>query len=99
QALAWCSTARCGAIAIGPFLGGLVADRWGYRSAFVGSAIGIAVALLGGLALPVRAAPHKSPLPGATFADVRGNATVWAGWTLSVVGFLIRGVVFTFVPL
>ena len=99
QAFAWYSTAHYGAIAIGPFLGGLVADRWGYRSAFVGSAVGIAVALLGGLALPVRAAPRRSPLPGATFADIRGNASVWAGWTLSVGGFLIQGVVFTFFPL
>jgi len=99
QAFAWYSTAHYGAIAIGPFLGGLVADRWGYRSAFVASAVGIAAALLGGLALPVRAAPHRSPLPGATFADIRGNASVWAGWTLSVGGFLIQGVVFTFFPL
>ena len=99
QAFAWYSTAHYGAIAIGPFVGGLVANRWGYRSAFVGSAVGIAVALLGGLALPVRAAPHKSPVPGGTFADVRGNASVWAGWTLSVSGFLIQGVVFTFFPL
>src|SRR5207245_2278899 len=63
QAFAWYSTAHYGAIAIGPFVGGLVADRWGYRSAFVGSAVGIAAALLGGLALPVRADPHRSPLP------------------------------------
>ena len=54
---------------------------------------------MGGLALPVRAAPHGSPLPSATFADIRGNANVWAGWTLSVSGFLIQGVVFTFFPL
>ena len=42
---AWYSTAHYGAIAVGPFLGGLVAEWAGYRAAFVASAIGITVAL------------------------------------------------------
>ena len=99
HAFAWYSTAHYGAIAIGPFVGGLVADRWGFRAAFVGSAIGIAIAFVGGLALPMRAAAHGTRRSSATFADIRGNATVWAGWTVSVSGFLVQGVVFTFFPL
>jgi MFS family permease len=99
HAFAWYSTAHYGAIAIGPFLGGLVADRWGFRAAFVGSAVGIAIAFVGGLALPMRAAAHGTQRTSATFADIRDNANVWAGWTVSVSGFLLQGVVFTFFPL
>src|SRR6202795_1426313 len=51
RAYAWYSTAHYGAIAIGPFLGGLAADWWGYRAAFVASAVGIVVALAVGLVL------------------------------------------------
>lgn len=99
HAYAWYSTAHYSAIGIGPFLGGLVAGWWGYRMAFAGSAAGIAVALVVGLAMPVRAASKASASPGATFADIRGNAKVWAGWIVSVSGLLVQGVVFTFFPL
>jgi len=99
RAFAWYSTAHYGAIAIGPFLGGLTADWWGYRAAFFGSAIGIAIALVVGLVVPLRIPGHVSPGTGATFADIRGNASVWAGWIASVSGLLIQGVVFTFFPL
>ncbi len=99
HAFAWYSTAHYGATAIGPFVGGLVADRWGFRAAFVGSAVGIAIAFVGGLALPMRAAAHGPQRSSATFADIRGNANVWAGWIVSVSGFLLQGVVFTFFPL
>jgi MFS family permease len=99
HAFAWYSTAHYGAIAIGPFVGGLVADRWGFRAAFVGSAVGIAIAFVGGLALPLRAAAHGTQRSSATFADIRGNASVWAGWIVSVSGFVLQGVVFTFFPL
>jgi MFS family permease len=99
RAFAWYSTAHYGAIAIGPFLGGFTADWWGYRAAFYGSAIGIAIALVVGLVVPMRVPDHVSPGAGATFADIRGNASVWAGWIASVSGLLIQGVVFTFFPL
>lgn len=99
QAFAWYSTAHYGAIAIGPFLGGLTADWWGYRAAFYGSAIGIAIALAVGLVVPMRVPDHVRPGAGATFADIRGNASVWAGWIAAVSGLLIQGVVFTFFPL
>ena len=98
HAYAWYSTAHYGAIGVGPFLGGLVAEWFGYRAAFVVSAIGIAIALAVGRALPSRSAGSVSS-SGATFADIRSNASVWAGWIVSVSGLLIQGVVFPFFPL
>ena len=98
-AFAWYSTAHYGAIGVGPYLGGLAAEWWGYRAAFVWSAVGVAVALIVGLVLPLRPAALSIPRSGATFADIRGNAAVWAGWTLSLSGLLIQGVVFSFFPL
>ena len=91
RAYAWYSTAHYGAIAIGPFLGGLVADWWGYRTAFIASAAVIALALAVGLVAPARAT-HPTAQSGATFADISGNAGVWAGWVASTSGLLIQGV-------
>src|SRR5947207_2646496 len=99
HAFAWYTTAHYGAIGIGPFLGGLVAQWWGYRAAFVWSALGITIALLIGVAMPMRTAAHASPRSGATFADIRSNASVWAGWIVALGGLLTQGVVFTFFPL
>jgi len=99
HAFAWYTTAHYGAIGVGPFLGGLVAQWWGYRSAFVASAVGTAIALVVGLAMPVRAAAHTGPRSGATFTDIRGNPNVWAGWVVAVSGLSTQGVVFTFFPL
>jgi predicted MFS family arabinose efflux permease len=99
RAFAWYSTAHYGAIGIGPFLGGLAADWWGYRGAFVTSAAGIALALVIGTALPARSASRAPGHPGATLADIKTSAVVWAGWMLSVSGLLVQGVVFTFFPL
>jgi predicted MFS family arabinose efflux permease len=99
RAFAWYSTAHYGAIGIGPFLGGVAADWWGYRTAFVASGLGIAMALVIGATLPIPSparAPHES---GATFTDIRRNAGIWAGWILAVSGLLVQGVVFTFFPL
>jgi predicted MFS family arabinose efflux permease len=76
-----------------------VAQWWGYRTAFVASAAGIAIALAAGLAMPMRLAVHARSRSGATFAHIRGNASVWAGWIVSVGGLLTQGVVFTFFPL
>jgi len=99
HAYAWYSTAHYGAIAIGPYLGGLVAEWYGYRAAFVVCGVGIAVVLLAALALPLRvsgAVPLRSP---AAFVDIRGDARVWAGWVVAGSGLLTQGVVFTFLPL
>jgi len=98
-AFAWYTTAHYGAIAVGPFLGGLAAQWWGYREAFLGSAIVVGATLVLGLAIPAQAAPAGIPHPGATFADIRNNADVWAGWIVSVGGLTTQGVVFTFFPL
>jgi DHA1 family multidrug resistance protein-like MFS transporter len=98
-AFAWYTTAHYGAIAVGPFLGGLAAQWWGYRESFVGSAIVVAAALVFGLALPAPPAPAGSARKGARFVDIRANADVWAGWIVSVGGLTTQGVVFTFFPL
>jgi MFS family permease len=99
HAYAWYSTAHYGAIGIGPFVGGLVAERSGYRTAFVASAVGIAVALAVGYAMLPRSAADASHQSRGTFADIKGNANVWAGWIIAVSGLLIQGVVFPFFPL
>jgi len=97
HAFAWYSTAHYGAIGVGPFLGGLAAEWWGYRPALVGSAIGIAAALLVGLSLPISArSNHRA---AGTFADIKEDRNVWAGWIAAVSGMLVQGVVFTFFPL
>ena len=98
-AFAWYTTAHYGAIAFGPFLGGLAAQWWGYREAFVGSAIVVGATLMLGLAVPTPAAPAAIPRRGAAFFDIRRNADVWAGWIVSVGALTTQGVVFTFFPL
>ena len=98
RAYAWYATAHYGAIGVGPFLGGLSAEWWGYRRAFVASAVGAAIAFALGLAIPVRPARAASAARG-TFRKVRANPTVWAGWIVAASGLLTQGVVFTFFPL
>ena len=99
HAFAWYSTAHYAAIGVGPYLGGLAAEWWGYRAAFVTSAAGVALALIAGLVLPIRPAAPPISRSGATLSDIKGNSTVWAGWMLSISGLLIQGVVFSFFPL
>ena len=99
NAYAWYSTAHYGAIAVGPFLGGLAAQWWGYRAAFVASAAATAIALAVGLAVPGRRVARPSQEAGAGLRAIGANPAVWAGWIASVGGLLIQGVVFTFLPL
>ena len=99
HAYGWYSMAHYGAIGIGPFVGGLVAEQWGYRAAFVVSGVVVAIALaVGHLVLAPRAVP-ASGRATATFADIKGNVDVWAGWIAAVSGLLVQGVVFPFFPL
>jgi len=99
QSYAWYSTAHYGAIAVGPFLGGLAAQWWGYRPAFLASAVLICVAFVVGLAIPRGHRPDPAGCPRATFADIKNNWSVSAGWIASLSGMLLQGVVFTFFPL
>lgn len=99
RAFAWYSTAHYGAIGIGPFLGGVAADCWGYRTAFVASALGIALALVIGATLPIPSPARAPNRSDATLTEIKGHAGIWAGWILAVSGLLIQGVVFTFFPL
>ena len=98
RAFAWYSTAHYGAIAIGPFLGGLTAHWWGYRPAFVAAGLVVTASLVLGLALP--GVPAGRPLRvGAGLADVWRDAQVWAGWIAAVSGMAMQGVVFAYFPL
>lgn len=99
HAYAWYSTAHYGAIAIGPFLGGLVAECCGYRAAFVASAGLTAVALAVGRSMLVRSHVHAPTRSNGTFRDITGNANVWAGWIVAASGLFVQGVVFPFFPL
>lgn len=99
RAYAWYATAHYGAIGVGPFLGGVAAEWWGYRAAFVASAGGAAIAFVLGLAIVARPATPAVSGTGATFRNVRANRSVWAGWIVATSGLLTQGVVFTFFPL
>jgi MFS family permease len=99
HAYAWYSTAHYGAIGIGPFLGGVLAERWGYRTTFVAAAGGIAIALAIGHRMLGQSVPRATAAPTATFADIRGDARLWAGWIVAASGLLVQGVVFPFFPL
>ena len=99
QAYAWYGTAHYSAIGIGPFIGGLVSEWGGYRSAFLVSAVGIALALLAGIAMPIRTTKPSAGASVYTFADIRCNLAIWAGWIVALTGMLTQGVVYTFLPL
>jgi predicted MFS family arabinose efflux permease len=99
QAYAWYSTAHYGAIGVGPFVGGLVAEWSGYRGAFLWSAATTVVALVVAVALPMSVPPRSTGQSHASFAEIRRDATVWGGWVVAASGMLLQGVVFTFFPL
>lgn len=99
HAYAWYSTAHYGAIGVGPFLGGIIAEHWGHRATFVASAAGIAIALAVGQAMLVRSPVNANGRSRATFADVKGNPRIWAGWMVAASGLFVQGVVFPFFPL
>lgn len=100
RAFAWYSTAHYGAIGIGPFLAGVLAERSGYGVAFAGSALGITVAFLIGLMMLRSGWTAASPpVVHPSWSVIKGNPQVWAGWTLAVSGLFVQGVVFTFLPL
>jgi MFS family permease len=99
HAYAWYSTAHYGAIGIGPFLGGVLAERWGYRTAFVVAAGGIVLALAIGHRMLGSSSTRATAPSTATFTDIEGDANIWAGWIVSASGLLVQGVVFPFFPL
>jgi MFS family permease len=99
HAYAWYSTAHYGAIGIGPFVGGVLAERWGYRTAFVVAAGGIAIALAIGHRMLGPSVTRATALSTVTFADIKGDASIWAGWIVAASGLLVQGVVFPFFPL
>ena len=100
RAFAWYTIAHYGAIGVGSFLGGVVAETAGYRAAFIASAGLVTVTFALGLVWIDRSpARVRSADPKATFADVRTNPIVWAGWIISFCGLVTQAVVYTFFPL
>jgi MFS family permease len=99
RAFAWYATAHYGAIAVGPFLGGFVAEASSYRVAFFGSAFGFVLASAAGFASRQRVPETRAVSDGPGWNAVTRNADVWAGWILAASGMFIQGVVFTFFPL
>jgi len=100
RAFAWYTIAHYGAIGVGSFLGGVVAQAAGYRAAFSVSAFLITVTLaLGLLWIEPSPARARSTQPSPAFVDVQGNPIVWAGWIISFCGLVTQGVVYTFFPL
>ena len=101
RAFAWFTIAHYGAIGIGSFLGGVVAHAWGYHGAFMASAGLVAgTFVLGTVAIErSRVSATSGVAATPTFADIRTNLIVWAGWIVSACGLVTHGVVFTFLPL
>ena len=100
RAFAWYTIAHYGAIGVGSFLGGVVAQAAGYGAAFVVSAGVVTVTLALGL-MCIESSQTRAATAGATatFADVRSNPIVWGGWIVSFCGLVTQAVVYTFFPL
>jgi predicted MFS family arabinose efflux permease len=82
------------------FLGGVVAQAAGYRAAFIASAGLVTVTFALGVVWIERSpARVRSADTKASFADVRMNPIVWAGWIISFCGLVTQAVVYTFFPL
>lgn len=100
RAFAWFTISHYGAIGVGSFLGGVVAQAAGYRAAFFVSAGVVMVTFAVGLMSIESSNTHVASTDArATFADVRRNLIVWGGWIVSFCGLVTQGVVFTFFPL
>src|SRR5688572_28014317 len=99
RAFAWYTIAHYGAIGVGSFLGGVVAQAAGYRAAFIASAGLVTVTFALGLVWIERSPAGRSADAKATFTDVKRNPIVWAGWIISFCGLVTQAVVYTFFPL
>ena len=100
RAFAWYTIAHYGAIGVGSFLGGVVAEFVGYRGAFVVSGVIIALTLvLGAVAIRSSSIRIVPTAPSGVSANVWRNSVVWAGWIVSFCGLVTQGVVYTFFPL
>jgi predicted MFS family arabinose efflux permease len=100
RAFAWYTIAHYGAIGVGSFLGGVVAQAAGYRAAFIASAGLVTLTFgLGLLWIERTPARVRSADAKAAFADVKTNLIVWAGWIISFCGLVTQAVVYTFFPL
>jgi MFS family permease len=99
HAFAWYTAVHYAAIAIGPFIGGLVADGLGYGPAFIVSGIAIALTLALALAMPMKIPARVDAGEKPSFRQILDNRAVWAGWVASSSGLFVQGVIFTYLPL
>lgn len=99
RAYAWYTTALYAGFGAGPILGGWVTQAGGHRSAFVVAGIIIIVALVTGFTLPRTDGGSRGGAVAASFAEVRQNRRVWAGWIATVSGLTVWGSILTFFPL
>jgi MFS family permease len=99
RAYGWYTTALYAGFGLGPVVGGLAAEHWGHRAAFLASGGVIVLALL--LAAPLaRPAPARvRPPGGAPIRAVLNDRLVLAGWLMTVAGIGAWGSVLTFYPL
>lgn len=99
RAYAWYTTALYAGFGAGPILGGWVTQAGGHRLAFVVAGIIITVALATGFTVPRTDGGSRGRAAVASFAEVRRNRRVWAGWIATVSGLAVWGSILTFFPL
>src|SRR5215813_11092800 len=104
QAIALWGAAGALAAALGPTIGGLFVEAWGWRSVFVVNVpIGIAIAIVGPWLLDESREPAGSPLPDALGTVVVTIALVlfalgivesseWGWWNAWTVGAVLAGI-------
>lgn len=99
RAYAWYTTALYTGFGVGPILGGLVAQRLGYRPAFVAAGLLILAGIVLGAALTGAEGDRPRPTPRVALDEIGRNGRVWAGWIATVSGLGCWGAVLTFFPL
>lgn len=99
RAFGWYTTALYAAFGAGPIVGGLVADRLGFRNAFFTGAAIVVVSFAIGLALPDSGKRPARSTRAPDFAAVLANPRVWAGWIATLAGLAPWAVTVTFFPL
>lgn len=99
----WFTTALYAGMSLGPAAGGWLAQRLGFRPAFVLSGLFLSVvAGLAGKYLPARTAAHSAArLPdwSQAFREIRGNHHLLGCWLATLGGCFALGMFITFAPL
>ncbi len=99
RAYGWYTTALYTGFGLGPILGGVAAERWGERPAFLAAGGIITLALaLAALLIPRAPVSPRSAARGG-LSTVLANPRVLASWVVTVAGIGAQGSVLTFFPL